>query len=159
MKSRRYSAFLLLLFAPIALADDGIGAIELHHSISQGFAVRSQTSGGNHYYDVTNGYALVCSWDVTEPNTPTFTITNNGSHAILTAQSHNSGLSPNKRCCHWITGPVEPNKEIDGVYDICEAGVGACQTITLECTSGWTNCPAGWGDPNAKIALNSGLEY
>lgn len=159
MKSRWSIMLLLLISAPFALADDGIGAIELHHSIAQGFAVRSQSSGGNNYYDVTNGYAVVCKWDATEPNTPTFTISNNGSHAILTAQSHNSGISTNKRCCHWITGPIETGKQVHSTASICVSGTGACQDLTLECTGGWENCPVGWGDPNAKVELNYELGY
>lgn len=146
----------LLATISMSSADDPItaGAVHLYHPLGAGFQAQTQTSGGYCYYNITNDYRMIFKYEEAEPNTPTFTVTTQGSYAILKAISNNSGVTPNKRCCRWVIGPVVPNREIHSNGNYCVEGTGACQDALLECTGGWVNCPAGWGDPNVTIMIN-----
>lgn len=154
------SAALLVLAASIVVlrADDppAIGAIHLYHPIAQGFQVRTFTSGGYAYTNVTNGYQMIFRCTAGEPNLPTFSVSNEGSFAIMKALSHNSGPNGSKRCCRWIYGPIETGRTLNLQGDLCVTGEGGCQSATLECSGGWENCPVGWGDPNASVLINVG---
>ncbi len=144
----------MALMATTAWSDESAGAVHVYHPITSGFTVQTQTVGGYCYYNVTNDYRVIFKYDQSEPNLPTFSVTTQGSYAILKAVSNNSGVETNKRCCHWKYGPIETGREIDAWGVSCIAGQGGCQEATLECSSGWTNCPAGWGDPNAIVMIN-----